>query len=122
MSSTRACPCPDAKADWHPPRLVAKDRHDEARAIITKYHANGDGSHPIVHLEMREMTDSLRAHPMTNWRQYFNLRDLFRTRSRRYRMMLNIAFSWFGQFSGNKYAAAPSHTPAWPAPPKVIIR
>ncbi|MCJ1383567.1 hypothetical protein MMC17_006681 [Xylographa soralifera] len=88
--------CPES-----PRWLVAKDRHDEARAIITKYHANGDGSHPIVHLEMREMTDSLRAHPMTNWRQFFDLRDLFRTRSRRYRMMLNIAFSWFGQFSGN---------------------
>ncbi|MCJ1285503.1 hypothetical protein MMC26_004843 [Xylographa opegraphella] len=88
--------CPES-----PRWLVAKDRHDQARVIITKYHANGDGDHPIVHLEMREMSDSLRAHPMTNWKQYFNLRDLFRTRSRRYRMMLNIAFSWFGQFSGN---------------------
>jgi hypothetical protein len=39
---------------------------------------------------------------MTSWRTFFDLRVLFKSRSRRYRIMLNIAFSWFGQFSGNK--------------------
>ncbi|MCJ1258557.1 hypothetical protein MMC24_006390 [Lignoscripta atroalba] len=88
--------CPES-----PRWLIAKDRHDEARALIVKYHANGDASHPIVALEMSEMTDNLREQGMVGWRQIFDVRDLFRTRSRRYRMMLNIAFSWFGQFSGN---------------------
>lgn len=32
----------------------------------------------------------------------FDLSVLVETRSARYRLMLNIAFSWFGQFSGNK--------------------
>jgi len=32
----------------------------------------------------------------------FDLSVLVESRSARYRLMLNIAFSWFGQFSGNK--------------------
>ncbi len=82
--------------------LIAKDRQEEARAFITKYHANGDASHPIVNLEMNEINKSLRDHPMTTFRTFFDLRVLVRDRSRRYRTFLNFAFSWFGQFSGNK--------------------
>jgi nitrate/nitrite transporter NarK len=81
--------------------LIGKDRHEEARAFIVKYHANGDPDHPIVALEMNEMIDSLRAEPITNWRNFFDLSVLVKTRARRYRLMLNMTFAWFGQFSGN---------------------
>ncbi|KAF2472596.1 sugar transporter [Lindgomyces ingoldianus] len=81
--------------------LVGKDRHEEARAFLVKYHANGDPDHPLVNLEMAEMIDSLQRDPVTNWRNFFNLRVLFKTRARRYRTMLNMTFAWFGQFSGN---------------------
>ena len=54
---------------------------------------------------MAEMTDSLRDQPMTTLGSFFDLRVLYRTRARRYRIMLNIAFSWFGQFSGNNVAS-----------------
>ena len=93
---------------WMPesPRwLIGKDRADQARAIITQYHANGEGGHPIVELQMAEMTDSLRQEGMTNWRDFFDLRVLVKSRARRYRLMLNIAFSWFGQFSGNNVSS-----------------
>ncbi|KAK8015399.1 hypothetical protein PG990_008695 [Apiospora arundinis] len=81
--------------------LVGKDRHEEARAFLVKYHANGDANHPLVDLEMSEMIESLRVEPITEWRNFFDLSVLVRTRARRYRTMLNVVFAWFGQFSGN---------------------
>lgn len=82
--------------------LIGKDRHEEAREFLVKHHANGDPDHPLVALEMAEMIDSLRREPVTNWRNFFDLTVLFKTRARRYRTMLNMTFAWFGQFSGNK--------------------
>jgi MFS family permease len=54
---------------------------------------------------MDEMSESLRQEGMTTFRTFFDLRILFKSRARRYRMMLNITFSWFGQFSGNNIAS-----------------
>ena len=82
--------------------LIGKDRHEEAREFLIKHHANGDRDHPLVMLEMHEMIESLRKDPVTGWRNFFDLRVLFKTRARRYRTMLNMTFAWFGQFSGNK--------------------
>lgn len=81
--------------------LIGKDRHEEARNFLIKYHANGDPDHPLVALEMSEMVDSLQKDPVTNWRNIFDLSVLYKSRSRRYRTMLNMTFAWFGQFSGN---------------------
>jgi len=88
--------CPES-----PRWLIAKGRVEQARAILTKYHANGVENHPLVLLEMAEMEEALRKEGLTTWRNFFDVRVLFNTPSRRYRMMLNIAFAWFGQFSGN---------------------
>ncbi|PVI02831.1 sugar transporter [Periconia macrospinosa] len=82
--------------------LVGEDRYEEAREFLVKHHANGDSDHPLVALEMAEMTESLRKEPVIkNWRHFFDLSVLYRTRARRYRTMLNLTFAWFGQFSGN---------------------
>ncbi|CAI6332058.1 unnamed protein product [Periconia digitata] len=81
--------------------LVGKDRYDEARDFLVKYHANGEPDHPLVALEMAEMRESLGKDPVTHWRNFFDLSVLFKTRARRYRTMLNVSFAWFGQFSGN---------------------
>jgi hypothetical protein len=40
-------------------KLIAKRREEQARAMVTKYHANGVPDHPIVDLEMREMREDL---------------------------------------------------------------
>lgn len=76
------------------------ERYEEARALIIEYHANGDPNHPIVELEMDEIRTSMREQGILSWNNFFDIRVLFKSRSRRYRMMLNIAMSWFGQFSG----------------------
>ena len=51
---------------------------------------------------MNEMRDNLQQEGITHWRNFFDLSVLVKSRSRRYRLMLNLVFSWFGQFSGNK--------------------
>ncbi|KAK7447905.1 lactose permease [Colletotrichum acutatum] len=81
--------------------LVAKDRHDEAKHIIATYHTNGDLEHPLVDLQMKEMINSTDPAHVPSWKDLFDLRVLVENRSSRYRLMLNVAFSWFGQFSGN---------------------
>lgn len=82
--------------------MVATGKIDEARNFIIKYHANGDASHPIVQLELGEIQANLENVPLASWSNFFDLRMLVKSRSRRYRTMLAIVWSWFGQFSGNK--------------------
>lgn len=68
-----------------------KDRQEEARKILTRYHANDVPDHPLVELELREMIASLRDEPpVTEWRSFFDLRQLVKTRGRRYRLGLNV--------------------------------
>ena len=81
---------------------MAKDQPEKARQILATFHANGEPDHPLVELEMAEMRQALQQTGLMSWKTYFDIRDLFKSRSRRYRMMLNISFAWFGQFSGNK--------------------
>ncbi|KAJ8133592.1 hypothetical protein O1611_g27 [Lasiodiplodia mahajangana] len=84
-----------------PRYLILIDKHEEAREIITKYHTNGDPNHPLVDLQMKEMLQSVQGIPKATWKDLFDLRVLVETRSSRYRLMLNMVFSWFSQFSGN---------------------
>ncbi|GFF59521.1 hypothetical protein IFM51744_09950 [Aspergillus udagawae] len=81
--------------------LVSKGRHDEAKNTIATYHTNGDLDHPLVALQMREMLALVDEEHQASWKDLVDLRVLVESRSSRYRLMLNIAFSWFGQFSGN---------------------
>lgn len=89
--------CPES-----PRYLMAKDEPEKARKVLAALHADGDLNHPLVELEMAEMQRAVRETGLMSWRTYFDIRDLFKTGARRYRMMLNMTFAWFGQFSGNK--------------------
>ncbi|KAI1266392.1 lactose permease [Xylariaceae sp. FL1019] len=84
-----------------PRYLILIDKHEEARQIIVKYHTNGDPTHPLVDLQMNEMLHSVQGLPKATWKDLFDLRVLVESRSSRYRLMLNMVFSWFAQFSGN---------------------
>ncbi|KAH7489688.1 Lactose permease [Fusarium oxysporum f. sp. matthiolae] len=84
---------------------VAQGRIRAAREFIIKHHANGDAEHPIVAIEMQEIQDSLvEVQGRSQW-ACFDLRSLYKSRDRRYRIMLVIAMSWFGQFSGNNVSS-----------------
>jgi hypothetical protein len=73
-----------------------------------KHHANGDESHPVVELEMREMREELALRGgLTTLKDYFDFTVLWESKNHRYRTFLVIAISWFGQFSGNNVGAIP---------------
>jgi hypothetical protein len=85
--------------------LIAQGRDEEAREFIVKHHANGDAHHPIVGIEMQEIQESLsEVQGRSKW-SCFDLRSLYKSPARRYRLMLVIAMSWFGQFSGNNVSS-----------------
>ncbi|KAJ5459241.1 FMN-dependent dehydrogenase [Penicillium desertorum] len=63
-----------------------------------------------AHKPNHSLMGSINALP--NYIEYFGFLKLQRkywSHSSRYRLMLNIAFSWFGQFSGNKYVKGPGY-------------
>lgn len=79
--------------------LIANSRDDEARAILVKYHGNGDPSHPIVELEWEEMHRDIQTDASD--KRWWDYSELFKTRSARRRMFMVILMGVFGQFSGN---------------------
>lgn len=82
-----------------PRYLIAKDKADEALAILGKYHANGNTQHPTVQFEYREIKETL-AMELEAKKQSSYL-DFFKTKGNRYRLMVLISLGFFSQWSGN---------------------
>lgn len=78
--------------------LVAKDRADEARAILVRFHAGGDGQSLLVDFEMSEIEQSIKADvrnaESTSWL------DLFRGEGNRHRALISITLGVFAQWNG----------------------
>lgn len=86
--------------DSETPRwLLAKDRREEAIAVMAKYHGDGDENHPLVQLQLHEITEDFSA--TRNDNPWWDFRELYNTKAARYRMMMVIAMAFFGQWSGN---------------------
>jgi MFS family permease len=79
--------------------LVSKDRIDEARGIIIKYHANGDPSDPIVIVELEEIREALRLEKQINAGSSYLA--FFQTKGNRLRFCIILAVGFFSQWSGN---------------------
>ena len=87
---------------WVPesPRfLMAKDKHEQALAVLAKYHGNGNENNATVQFEYREIKDTIRME-MENKANSTYL-DFFRTRGNRYRLALLLSLGIFSQWSGN---------------------
>ncbi|KAK0731807.1 sugar transporter [Lasiosphaeris hirsuta] len=87
---------------WVPesPRyLMAKDRHEEALAILAKYHANGNADHPTVQFEYREIKETIRLEMESKSNSSYL--DFFRTKGNRYRLWVLLSLGIFSQWSGN---------------------
>jgi MFS family permease len=79
--------------------LLAKDRREEAIAIMAKYHGDGDENSPLVQLQLQQITeDFAQTHNDNPW---WDFRELANTRAARYRLAMVIAMAFFGQWSGN---------------------
>jgi hypothetical protein len=81
-----------------PRHLVAKDRHEEARAILVKYHAEGDENSELVIAEMAQIQATIEIeleNKKMSWRQYFT------SAANRKRAVLALCIGVFAQWSGN---------------------
>lgn len=78
--------------------LVSKDRDDEAFAVLTKYHAEGDAHSVLVQAEMAQIRSTIKLemeHSKQSWL------DMFRTAGMRRRVLISSFLGLFTQMSGN---------------------
>jgi len=78
--------------------LVSHGRIPEARAILLKWHCNGDETDPLIDFEMHEITEGIRLDQEIA--QTTTYRSLFATPGNRRRMLAIIPYSFFSQWSG----------------------
>ena len=79
--------------------LIAKERNEEALAILAKYHANGDANNATVQFEYAEIKETLRLE--FQYQKTSSYLDFFKTKGNRYRLMLLASLGLFSQWSGN---------------------
>ncbi|KAJ5186845.1 hypothetical protein N7449_009839 [Penicillium cf. viridicatum] len=78
--------------------LIYKDRHEEAKAILIRYHGNGDPDSTLVNIEYTEICQTLEHEKCM---QKTNLKALVQTRPNRWRIGVVAATGFFCQVSGN---------------------
>lgn len=78
--------------------LISKDRQEEALSILIKYHAEGDASAELPHVEFAEIK---RALEMENDSRRRGWAELFQTKGMRHRSFVAAMLGLFVQFSGN---------------------
>lgn len=83
--------------------LVAQDRHEDAARILTKYHGEGSPNHPMVKLQLEEMSAQISAEASD--KKWWDYRELWNTHSARRRLICVIGMAVFGQISGNSLSS-----------------
>jgi fucose permease len=78
--------------------LVSKDRSEEALEILIKYHAEGDASNELPHIEIAEIRKALEIENESRSRGWT---ELFQTKGMRHRSLVAAALGLFVQYSGN---------------------
>ncbi|PMD59559.1 general substrate transporter [Hyaloscypha bicolor E] len=79
--------------------LISKDRDDEARKIITKYHANGNPNDPLVSVEMNEIREALRID--NDVAKNTSFLSFLHSKGNRLRLVILVVVGFFSQWSGN---------------------
>lgn len=91
---------------WLPesPRwLVAQDRHADAAKVLAIYHGEGSEGHPMVKLQLQEMTSQISAGASD--KKWWDYHELWNTHSARRRLICVIGMACFGQISGNSLSS-----------------
>ena len=78
--------------------LISKDRREDAFAILTKYHAEGDATSALVQAEMAQIETTVKLE-IENSRKSWT--DMFRTSGMRRRLLIGCLLGLFTQWSGN---------------------
>jgi len=79
--------------------LFATDRHEEALAILAKYHGEGDVNDPIVQLQIREFQESIAKDGSD--KRWYDYKEVFGTRNNQWRILMVFLMAFIGQWSGN---------------------
>ncbi len=79
--------------------LYVNDRRDQAKAVLTRYHGNGDEQSVWVRLQLREYEQVLNMDGAD--KRWWDYSALFRDRASAYRLACNVIVSIFGQWAGN---------------------
>ena len=79
--------------------LISHGRNESARAVLARYHGEGDPNHPIVKLQMAEMEYQISTEGSD--KKWWDYRGLWRTRAHRRRLICVLTMAAFGQWSGN---------------------
>jgi len=78
--------------------LITKDRGQEARDILQKYHSEGDRGDEFVTAEFAQMTTTIQLEVEASQRSWT---DLFKTAGMRRRVLITTMLGLFTQWSGN---------------------
>lgn len=78
--------------------LVTKDRFDDAQAILTKFHAEGDTDSEFVKAEMAQVHTTIHLELESSKRSWM---DLVRSSGMRRRLLITSMLGLFTQWSGN---------------------
>ncbi|TFK43784.1 general substrate transporter [Crucibulum laeve] len=79
--------------------LISVGRKEEARAILAKYHGNGDPNAPLVLLEWKEYEEAVKLDASD--KRWWDYSELVNTKNARYRTYMMLLMGFFGQWSGN---------------------
>ncbi|OJZ82864.1 hypothetical protein ASPFODRAFT_210683 [Aspergillus luchuensis CBS 106.47] len=79
--------------------LISVGRNEEARAILTRYHAAGDESSPLVAYEFSEITSTIQAEQEAHSSGSYI--EMVKTPGNRWRLMISITLGLFAQWTGN---------------------
>jgi hypothetical protein len=78
--------------------LITKDRAEEARAILLKYHGESDRGEEFVNAEFAQMQTTIRLELEASKKSWI---DLFKTSGMRRRLLITTMLGLFTQWSGN---------------------
>lgn len=78
--------------------LVSVDRVEQARSMLTQWHAGGDANSALVEYEMFEITSAIQLESTLKDASYI---ELFSTPGNRRRLLISVSLGTFSQFSGN---------------------
>lgn len=71
----------------------------EAAAVIAKHHANGDVDSPLVHFEIEEITNTIKAEQEAYAGTSYA--DMLKTKGDRWRLLIPVSLGVFNQWSEN---------------------
>ncbi|KAK3074248.1 hypothetical protein LTR53_003471 [Teratosphaeriaceae sp. CCFEE 6253] len=78
--------------------LVSQDRHEEAFAVLVKYHAEGDADNLIVQAEMAQIRSTIKLELQANKQSWLTMVN---NAAMRRRVLITVFLGLFTQMSGN---------------------